>query len=67
MTGTRWATTSVCPATAVTMRALSESDAGYTGPTASPIASVQFVVAEFVVGPAIDGTGGIGGTHEPQL
>ncbi|MFD7970756.1 hypothetical protein [Streptomyces clavifer] len=64
MTGTRWATASVCPATAVTTCALSENDAGHTGPAASPIASVLVVVAEVVVGPAIVH---IGGTHEPQL
>ncbi|MGW1818767.1 hypothetical protein ACWCQM_35055 [Streptomyces sp. NPDC002125] len=63
MTGARWATASVCPATAVTMRALSESDAGYTGPAASPIASVVVVVSDFsFVVFASDG-----GTHEPQL
>ncbi|KQX94584.1 MULTISPECIES: hypothetical protein [Streptomyces] len=64
MTGTRWATASVCPATAVTTCALSENDAGHTGPAASPIASVLVVVAEVCASPAISV---IAGTHEPQL
>ncbi|MFF3302208.1 hypothetical protein [Streptomyces sp. NPDC001741] len=64
MTGTRRATASVCPATAVTVRALSESDAGYTGTAASPMASVLVVVAEVCAIPAISL---IAGTHEPQL
>ncbi|MFE6183166.1 hypothetical protein ACFQ6U_01770 [Streptomyces sp. NPDC056465] len=62
MTGTRWAT-AVCPATAATMPALSESDAGYAGPAAGPIASVVVFVAEV----AILVIASDGGTHDPQL
>ncbi|MFB8024432.1 MULTISPECIES: hypothetical protein [unclassified Streptomyces] len=64
MTGTRWET-AVCPATAATMPALSESDAGYAGPAAGPIASVLVVlVAEVCAYPVIASDGG---THDPQL
>ncbi|MFH9616706.1 hypothetical protein [Streptomyces pratensis] len=63
MTGTRRAAASACPATPATTGALSEHDAGHTGPATGPIASV-IVVPQAVIGPAI---GDSGGTQEPQL
>ncbi|MFE7385816.1 hypothetical protein ACFU9F_36295 [Streptomyces zhihengii] len=63
MTGTRRAAASLCPATPVTTRALSEGDGGHTGPATGPMASVV-VVPQVAIGPAI---GDIGGTQEPGL